>query len=216
MAILRPAGDFDQSYVQDMSIMRRPWQVYFSWTVVGLVLLLPFIGIAAENGVFGADFRMPASYTLWMSRFNRIAYSIIAVQGLHILTGMTGQISLGQAAFMLVGGYISGLLMIHLGLPIVFTIPLAAIGTGLIGLIFGLPSLRVKGFYLAMATLAAQFIIPWASRTFWPEYLGGSNGAIALPIPTLFGMEFNGSVRFFIISYVTLIVTSIIVNNIKR
>ncbi|MGB1253784.1 MAG: ABC transporter permease subunit, partial [Candidatus Promineifilaceae bacterium] len=77
------------------------------------------------------------------------------------MTGLAGQISMGQASFMLVGGYSSALMMGTWGLPIWATVPLAAISTGLIGLLFGLPSLRVKGFYLAMATLAAQFIIPW-------------------------------------------------------
>lgn len=216
MAAIRPAGDYDESYIRDMSIMRRPWQIYFSWTVVGLIFLLPFIGIWAEAGYFGESFVLPSYYTPWMSRLNRIAYSIVALQGLHILTGMTGQISLGQAAFMLVGGYISGLAMIHWGLPLPVTIPLAALGTGVIGLIFGIPSLRVKGFYLAMATLAAQFIIPWATRNLWKDYLGGTDSFISLPIPTLFGFEFDGSARFFIVSYVVLIITSVIVNNIKR
>ena len=95
---------------------------------------------------------------------NRIAYTVIALQGLNILTGFTGQISLGQAAFMLVGGYASGIISTNLGAPLWLAIPLAGLVTGVVGLLFGLPSLRVKGFYLAMATLAAQFIIPWLSR----------------------------------------------------
>ena len=91
------------------------------------------------------------------------------VQGLNVLTGYTGQISLGQAAFMLVGGYTSALTTAHFGLPFPLAVLAAGLATGLVGLLFGLPSLRVKGFYLAMATLAAQFIIPWLSRHAFPD-----------------------------------------------
>ncbi|MEZ4517447.1 MAG: hypothetical protein R3C44_11655 [Chloroflexota bacterium] len=111
MAALRPAGDFDRSYEQDMGVIRRPWQ----WVVLGLALLaaytVPFWGNAYTVGTV-----------------NRIAYTIIAVQGLNVLTGYTGQISLGQAAFMLVGGYISALTTIHLNFP--FPIALLAAGLG--------------------------------------------------------------------------------------
>src|SRR5690606_31812426 len=100
---------------------------------------------------------------MWASAYlvstaNQIFYTIIAVQGLNVLVGYTGQVSLGQAAFMLVGGYASALLTTHLGLPFPLAILAAGLAAGLVGLLFGLPSLRVKGFYLAMATLAAQFI----------------------------------------------------------
>ncbi|MFT5195745.1 MAG: branched-chain amino acid transport system permease protein [Candidatus Promineifilaceae bacterium] len=211
MAALRPAGDYDESYIRDMSILRRPWMNYLSWTVVLLIFLLPFLEIWGY--VPDASF---ARYTWWMNILNRIAYTIIALQGLNILTGFTGQISLGQAAFMLVGGYFSGLSMTYLGLPVIFTIPLAGLGTGLFGLLFGLPSLRVKGFYLAMATLAAQFIIPWMSRNLFKDYLGGTAGSIVVPIPTLFGFEFRGSTRMFLVSFVVLILTTLICNNIVR
>jgi len=197
MALLRPAGDFDETYSNDMAIMRRPWQFWITVAAVAVAYTLP----------------------LWsghMATINRIAYTIVALQGLNILTGMSGQVSLGQASFMLVGGYLSGLLMIHWGLPIFVTLPLAGLGTGLFGLIFGLPSLRVKGFYLAMATLAAQFIIPWLSRNTFKEYLGGGSGAIAVPFPTIGGIEFNTSASFFYISLTVLIITTILTTNISR
>jgi branched-chain amino acid transport system permease protein len=199
MAAIRPAGDFDRSYTQDMSVLRQPWH----WALLAVSLLVAL------------------STPLWASAYvvstaNRIMIAVIALQGLNILTGYTGQISLGQAAFMLVGGYISGLTMIHWGLPIYLTIPLAAIGTGLIGLIFGLPSLRVKGFYLAMATLAAQFIIPWMTRRTFPDYLGGTSGRITVPVPELFGIRFAEVNQFFYISLAVLVVTTIFTLNITR
>lgn len=199
MAILRPAGDFDRTYEQDMALLRQPWHY---WLLGGALL---------------AAFSLP----LWgnaylVSTANQIAYTIIAVQGLNILTGYTGQISLGQAAFMLVGGYASALLVIHVGLSFFIALPLAALVTGVIGLIFGLPSLRVKGFYLAMATLAAQFIIPWISRHTFKDFLGGTNGAIEVPVPQIGSFLFNEVNRFFYISLIVLLITTVLLFNISR
>ena len=199
MSVLRPAGDFDRSYEQDMSVLRKNWH----WLIT----------IAALVGLF--------TVPMWGSAYvvntvNRLCYTIIAVQGLNLLTGYCGQISLGQASFMMVGGFISGLAMIHWGLPIYITIPLAALGTGVVGLVFGLPSLRVKGFYLAMATLAAQFIIPWLSRHSFRDYLGGTSGFIELPIVFIAGQPFNEVSRFVYISLVCVIITTILTINISR
>jgi branched-chain amino acid transport system permease protein len=199
MAVQRPAGDFDRSYQQDMSFVRKPWQ----W-----VLLFATIAAAATIPYWGGPYLT--------TKANQIGYTLIAVQGLNILTGYTGQISLGQAAFMLVGGYISALLSQILNLHPFLTIPLAGIGAGVAGLIFGLPSLRVKGFYLAMATLAAQFIIPWLSRQTFKEYLGGTNGQIDVIVPRVGDYLFDSSVKFLPITLVVLTITTIISFNISR
>ena len=206
---VRPAGDFDRSYEQDMGIMRKPWHAGLAAIAILIVLITPLLNIVLPVESLSA-------HAYIVSTANQIAYTIIALQGLSVLTGMTGQISLGQASFMLVGGYISGLAMTHWGFPIYLTIPLAGIGTGLVGLVFGLPSLRVKGFYLAMATLAAQFIIPWTSRNLFDEYLGGTSGAIEVPVVVLAGFEFGEVSRFFYISFLVLMMTTIVSVNIRR
>lgn len=199
MAAIRPAGDFDRSYKQDMSVLRQRWQ----WVALGLTLI--------------AAYTMPLWGSAYMvSTANEIVITIIALQGLNILTGYTGQISLGQAAFMLVGGYISALVTIHLNFPFVLALVSAAIGTGVVGLIFGLPSLRVKGFYLAMSTLAAQFIIPWTTRQLFPDYLGGTSGRIDVPVPVIFGIQFSEVSQYLLISLTVLVVTTLIVLNISR
>jgi branched-chain amino acid transport system permease protein len=167
MTILRPAGDFDRTYHQDMAVIRRPWQLF---ALIGLLVALYALPAYAPSPL--------------VSLVNRIGIFIVAVQGLNILTGYTGQISLGQAAFMTVGGYISALLVGVLGWNFFLALPLAGLGAGLVGLVFGLPSLRVKGFYLAMATLAAQFIIPWIARNLWPSVLNGAQG-INVPVPSI-------------------------------
>lgn len=95
-------------------------------------------------------------------------------------------------------------------------LPFAALGTGLVGLLFGLPSLRVKGFYLAMATLAAQFIIPWFTRHAFTDILGGSSGRIAVPVPTIGGFAFSEVSDYFYISLIVLIITTVLVLNASR
>ncbi len=199
MTVLRPAGDFDVTYERDVYLVRYGWQ----WWLLGFTILIVALAPYWANAYF-------------ISTFNQIAYTIIAVQGLNILTGYTGQISLGQAAFMLVGGYIGGLLIEHLGFSFFIALPLAGLGTGVFGLIFGLPSLRVKGFYLAMATLAAQFIIPWLSRHTFPEYLGGSEGSIPVSVPQIGGFLFDEPHEFLYISLAVLIITTIFASNIGR
>jgi branched-chain amino acid transport system permease protein len=117
---------------------------------------------------------------------------------------------------MLVGGYISALLVTHAGFSMFVALPVAALGTGLAGLIFGLPSLRVKGFYLAIATLAAQFIIPWLSRHAFKDYLGGSSGRINVPVPVLGNFAISEVSDYLYISLVVLLITTILTLNISR
>jgi branched-chain amino acid transport system permease protein len=148
-----------------MAVVRQRWQWAALLLSLAALFALPYY--ASESTV---------------SLVNRIGIAIIAVQGLNILTGYTGQISLGQAAFMTVGGYISALLVGQAGWSFFLALPVAALGAGVIGLLFGLPSLRVKGFYLVMATLSAQFIIPWFTRNVYQDVLNGAQG-IVVPTP---------------------------------
>ncbi len=219
MAVMRPAGDFDRTYSQDMSVIRRRWQ----WVVLVVVLILLFALPAFASEAL-------------VSLVNRIGIFVIAVQGLNILTGYTGQISLGQAAFMTVGGYVSALLMGHAGWNFFLALPAAALAAGLVGLVFGLPSLRIKGFYLVMATLGAQFIIPWLTRNVYKDMLNGAQG-IAVPVPQLtfpviantcyLGSQFNAelggcvyrfatSMQFLHITLVVLIISTLAALNISR
>ncbi|MFZ1396788.1 MAG: branched-chain amino acid ABC transporter permease [Candidatus Promineifilaceae bacterium] len=219
MAVLRPAGDFDRSYEQDMAVLRQRWQYVL---LIGFLLLLFALPYVASESL--------------VSLVNRICIFMIAVQGLNILTGYTGQISLGQAAFMTVGGYISALLVGVAGWSFFLALPVAGLGAGLVGLLFGLPSLRVKGFYLVMATLSAQFIIPWFTRNLWPDVLNGAQG-INVPVPviqipvinnicylgTTFDAEtaaclyrFATPTQFIHITLVVLIISTIAAHNIAR
>lgn len=190
-ANIRPAGIFDTSYAEDIMLRRTRTDRILSYGVFLFLMTLPFLTAAGPLG-------LNIIPELWVGTINRIAIGVIAVQGLNILIGFTGQISLGHAAFMAVGAYSAAILGRGFDFLIPFTdviiavppmsfwlaLPLAALITGGVGLLFGLPSLRVKGFYLAMATLAAQFIIPWVLRYPMAELTNGSN-PLEVPVPSL-------------------------------
>jgi branched-chain amino acid transport system permease protein len=181
-ANIRPAGVFDTGYAQDVALNRTRFDRLLANGLFVLLLVIPLLTLEGP-------FELNILPQLWIGTIMRIAIFVIAVQGLNILVGYTGQISLGHAAFMAVGAYSSTILARQLGLSFWLALPLSALFTGGVGLIFGLPSLRVKGFYLAMATLAAQFIIPWLLR--YPlEPLTNGSRPLDVPAPTLFGLSF--------------------------
>lgn len=94
-----------------------------------------------------------------MSKINIIGIIIVGALGLNILTGYCGQLNFGQSAFLAVGAYLSAMLVHHLNWNWFASVPVAVVGTALFGMIFGLPSLRIKGFYIAVTTMAAFFIV---------------------------------------------------------
>ena len=104
----------------------------------------------------------------------------IAIVGLAILTGQSGQVSLGHGALMAVGGYTTAILMAHHGVRDLWTIPLAALVAGAIGLAFGIPALRLTGLFLALATFGVAVVLPTLLKRF-DHFTGGSTGI------TLFG-----------------------------
>lgn len=122
----------------------------------------------------------------FLSLASLIGIACIGAIGLNILTGYTGQISVGHAAFMMVGAYTAAILNTRYGVSFVFAVPAAGIMAALVGSFFGIPSLRLKGLYLAIATLAAQFIIEWViNHSKWIS--GGAFSSIIVNPPDLFG-----------------------------
>lgn len=107
---------------------------------------------------------------------------LIALVGLNILTGYTGQISLGHGAFMAIGGYTTAILMVDHGVKDVYTIPLAGLVAGAVGLAFGIPALRLSGLYLALATFAVAVSLPSLIKRF-EGFTGGGQGISLFGIP---------------------------------
>jgi branched-chain amino acid transport system permease protein len=143
-------------------------------------------------------FTMPLYFSnYWLGVFNLIGITLIAAVGLNILVGYCGQLSIGHAGFIAVGAYTAAILTNRLEMPFLVGLIGAGLVSGFIGIIFGLPSVRVKGFYLAITTIAAQFIIVWVINH-W-SLTGGFNG-IKVPYASIGGLVFRSeSSQFYLI-----------------
>jgi branched-chain amino acid transport system permease protein len=185
----REAGVFKTTYAADMALYPLP---VARWAVAALAAL--FIVVAPLSlGVY------------YVSVLNLILVAIVGALGLNILVGYTGQISIGHGAFMSVGAYTAANLIVRLGLPFWITIPAGGLMAAFIGVIVGIPSLRIKGIYLAIATLAAQLIIEWTiNHVEWIS--GGVQSSIEIPRPSLFGHKLASErqIYFFLMFFVVL------------
>jgi branched-chain amino acid transport system permease protein len=119
-------------------------------------------------------------YPYLLSLANTIGIAVVGAVGINIVTGFTGQISLGQGAFLGVGAFTCAFLQSRYNMPFWAAMPAAGLVTAFVGVIFGMPSLRLKGLYLAIATLAAQFILEYLFLHLEP-ITGGSNGVMFSP-----------------------------------
>jgi branched-chain amino acid transport system permease protein len=131
-----------------------------------------------------------------------IGIAAIAAIGLNILIGFTGQISLGHGAFFGVGAYAGAIFATVLHLPMFLSVPAAGLVTAGVGMIFGIPSGRLKGLYLTIATLAGQFIIEYL-LIHWETLTQGTMG-ITLPPVRLMGLPVTGDTGFFYIIFIAL------------
>jgi branched-chain amino acid transport system permease protein len=143
-----------------------------------------------------------------------IGIAIISVHGLNILTGYCGQISIGHVGFMAVGAYTSAILTAKLGWPFWLAFPSAALAAGIAGLIFGLPSLKIKGFYLIMATIAAHFIIIWLIIQF-QSITGGPDG-LPVPKPKIGSFVLKSKVSYFYLVMAFAALSTLVTRNIIR
>jgi branched-chain amino acid transport system permease protein len=117
-----------------------------------------------------------------VTQFTYVGVFAIALIGLSILTGLTGQISLGHGGFMAIGAYVTAILSVNHGVPDLLTIPLGGLAAGIVGFLFGFPALRLAGVYLALATFALAVIVPSLATRFG-DLTGGPEG-ILLDLPT--------------------------------
>ena len=202
----REAGDFSKTYREDSQTFPIRFDRYRYYAV----LLIAFIIIPFLLN----DYWINAIFLPFL------IYSIAAI-GLNILTGYCGQVSLGTGGFMAVGAYATYKLMTSFPeVSMVVHILLAGGITAFVGVLFGLPSLRIKGFYLAVATLAAQFFLVWLfNRVPW-FYNNSASGQINSPERTFFGIPITGAntepwaVYLFCLVFVTL--SAIVARNLTR
>lgn len=200
---MRPAGDFRTTYQADHTIF--PTRGSRLFLILGLIALclLP-LQIGGQNLVASA----------WLSLIIQIAIYGIGALGLNILVGFTGQISLGHAAFFGFGAFASAYFSGKLGIPVALSIPLAGVATALLGLLVGLPAGRLKGLYLAIATLASQFVLQdFFSRADW--FTGGAAGANAASFD-LFGLVLSGDRKYYYVVLFYLVVMYLFAANLMR
>lgn len=200
---MRPAGDYRTTYQSDRTILPTFGSRAMLMFGVAVLCVLPL----QIGGV-----TLVSSY--WLALIIQIAVYGIAALGLNILVGFTGQISLGHAAFFGFGAFMSAYLSGKLGIPVALSIPLAGVATGLLGVLVGLPAGRLKGLYLAIATLASQFVLQdFFGRAAW--FTGGAAGANAAPF-NLFGLQLSGDRKYYFVVLFYLVVMYVMAANLMR
>ena len=200
----RETGQFKQSYAADQAV----FPILQDRLGLAAILLVAFVVVP----LFGNEFLLASVMVPFL------ILSLGAI-GLNILVGYTGLLSLGSAAFMGVGAYAAyKLSTIFPGVNILVWILCSGFFAAGIGVLFGLPSLRSKGFYLAVATLAAQFFLQWCFvRISW-LYNDNPSGAIEVPARTLFGLAITGPsatpVTRYLVVLVIVVVMTLLASNI--
>ncbi|MEJ2586257.1 MAG: branched-chain amino acid ABC transporter permease [Deltaproteobacteria bacterium] len=193
-----PCGNYKVSYLEELSIFGTDFGRL--WMLIGIALLfgvIPFISSA---------------YLLYI--LNSIGIYSIAAVGLNLLIGFTGQISLGHGAFFGVGAYAGAILATRLSFPFWLSVPLAGVVAAAVGMIFGLPSARLKHLYLCIATLAGQFIVDYVLVQ-WESLTGGAMGII-IPGASLFGLDLGTDRAFFYVVFVCFVLMTWIAVNLIR
>ena len=198
----REAGQFKSSYVEDSAIFPlRQDRIGIAAILVVAFAVVPFV---ASQYVFSAIL-IPF-----------LILSLAAI-GLNFLTGYCGQLSLGTAAFMAVGAFASYNFMLRIpGMPILLAFVGGGLMAALVGILFGLPSLRIRGFYLAVATLAAQFFILWClSKVGWFSNYS-SSGVITAQQIEILGYSFETAASKYLLVLTIVCVMALAAKNLAR
>lgn len=194
---VRESGNYKTSYRDDMRLFGTTGAKVKALLIVLIVLALPLV---------------VSNY--WIGLLTLCAIASVGAIGLNILTGLTGQISIGVGAFLGVGGYTSAILTSTYGLSFWIALPIAGIVTALIGGLFGIPSLRLKGLYLAIATLAAQVIILFVISR-WDSLTGGTAGMV-LNRPKIGEISLSSNTGYYYLCAIILLLTVLYATNLIR
>ena len=200
--LYREAGQFKSSYETDSQI----FPIRQDRIGIALLVVIAFIGVPL--------FASPYFFSAILIPF--LIFSLAAL-GLNILTGYAGQLSLGSAAFMAVGAFGAYNFMLRVpGIPLLASFALGGLCAAAVGLLFGLPSLRVRGFYLAASTLATQFFVVWAlTKVRWfTNY--SSSGVITAQKMQIMGFDFDTPVTKYLLVLVIVCTLGLLAKNMVR
>lgn len=200
--LYRESGQFKTSYVRDQAIFpiaQDRWALF-------LLLLFAAVGVPL----------IANEYWLGSILIPFLIFSLAAL-GLNLLTGYAGQLSLGTAGFMAVGAFATYNLVVRIPeMPILVAFVLAGLIAAGVGLLFGLPSLRIKGFYLAVATLAAQFTIEWVLTSFGWFTNYDASGVISAPPIVILGYAFDTAASRYLLTLGIVVVLALLAKNLVR
>jgi branched-chain amino acid transport system permease protein len=198
----REAGQFKTTYRADSQILP------IRQDRIGIFVILAIAFVAVPL------FASPYAFSAILIPF--LIFSLAAL-GLNILTGYAGQLSLGTAAFMAVGAFASYNFMLRVpGMPILLAFVLGGLCAAAVGVLFGLPSLRIRGFYLAAATLATQFFVIWC-LTKVPWFTNNSSsGVITAQQIVIFGHEFDAPASKYLLTLAIVCVMALLLKNMTR
>ena len=187
-------GYFQTRYLFDTGLVETPFRRFWCAVGVALLLVLPFVAPA-----------------FWLGIANLAIIAVIGALALNLLTGYAGQLSLGHGGFLAAGAFTSAVLVRELGAPWWLTWPAALLVGALVGVLVGVPALRLRGIYLAVSTLAAHFVILALASEYQSHV--GRGAALLLPTPNLFGWQLRGDrVWYFVLLVIAVLVTVICVN----
>ena len=187
---------FKTDYGQDIALVKHSGQIFWYGLLVLAMLAAPF---------WAGDY--------WLSQLSFVLIYAVAGLGLMVLSGFTGLASIGHAAFLGVGAYVQTVLSAK-GWPFPLTMALAAALSAAVGVVVGLPALRVKGIYLAIATLSAGFIVEEVLAR-WESVTKG-NAGISVMSPQFFGADLGSSEAFYYIALGTCLLVTLAVLNLLR
>lgn len=189
------------SYIDEIKLFKE------RATLVWFLVLLVALGFAPIVGrLIAGDYIV--------SLLNMVLITSVAAMGLNILTGWTGLISMGHAAFLAIGAYSSALLTGNLSIPFLLALPLSGLIAAVIGFAVGLPALRIKGIYLAIATLAFAAIVDQIILN-WDSLTNGADGLV-VPKPVIFGFAFSTELRFYYLAALVVIGLTFMAVNLRR
>ncbi len=190
--MVRTRGKKRIDYANEVAVIKNHGQWIVLISLLVLLMVMPYLLRWTGNAN-------------WLIFINMTFITIIAVLGLNIITGMTGQVSLGHTAFVMVGAFITAVLMKNLHWPFWIALPVSGLLAGLIGVIVGAPSLRLKGFYLAVSTLAFLLVAQFILRSM--EITGGIHGIIGIPSPMLGGLKINNDTEWYFLNLALVLIS---------
>src|SRR5713101_9147369 len=200
--LYREAGQFKATYADDQQIfpIRQDRIAVYALLAFAFVVV-PFIA----NEYWLSAILVP------------LLIFALATVGLNLLTGYAGQLSLGTAAFMAVGAFAAYNFILRVpGMPLLVAFALAGVCAALVGIVFGLPSLRIKGFYLAVSTLAAQFFIVWALTKFGWFSNHSSSGVITAQQIEILGYRFESAGSKYVLTLAVVSLLALAAKNMVR